>query len=776
MRVVKENRNGAMWWRGLIWSSTARPASVMGRFNARESITVLPRRPSLQYFSFSLLFSFSPVSLMLRHSWKASNPSPSEVPFLLFALFLRKSLSNGSSSCLLLNGNASSGSSDAFSFSSYTPPFPLAMKRIPSSNFPHRFYARQERRLRTFRRVTTRCELLARTTGLASCTLYSSSFFFSTRSRHRSKEPSATGKEKELSSSIGEPKEELAHLFPTPPGDTGNTEGKEKDGWQQAGKAERDHSGSSRHEGGKAAQLSSPSSSSKEWVENPKEFRWDSSQKSFSFSPSSSNTATQPGGGGDRSKGNEGSESHGGPRKKMPFAARKEKVLSTPAAEKERKLRYGKPRKSIDRAKWTQRGMVLAAVFGATGLVYYFTTYTCTLTTDPSPYKNTMFHHFPCDYAIKENRWTGYRQVITLEEEECLAREELEKRVHRRWEESEKERPPAALEAASSFSPLLSFSPSISNDGAPVHAERLTNALPPGPAASVARSHLVVTKKISVHRLKDRMYCYLQKKNSCMIIPLEEEWRAGVPANDGEEYRLHSNGKGIPFATAEKKMRSTRQSGDEDSSAFVLSSMRTEAPALSDALPPGQRSALSEKDNAWTPFHVPSVPPAGERAMTSGTTAPSFLPQSLVVESVVRPLTSKNGYQKGQLPRYEQTIGTVTRELLRKKYEEYLFHRVGVDREIGGTSACHSLEKAPSSPSVSHSSGARVTHRVLVEELVRQNMEVLKKKEKVQLKALIPDMIEFTDEVRKEIQKRLGMEVIIYEFSIRPQPHSPVYL
>lgn len=49
-------------------------------------------------------------------------------------------------------------------------------------------------------------------------------------------------------------------------------------------------------------------------------------------------------------------------------------------------------------------------------VIWYFTTYKVCLTTDPSPYRNTIFQSLPCDYAIVENRWTGRRRVFDLSE------------------------------------------------------------------------------------------------------------------------------------------------------------------------------------------------------------------------------------------------------------------------------------------------------------------------------------------------------------------------
>ncbi|CAD2221342.1 hypothetical protein AGDE_08847 [Angomonas deanei] len=47
-------------------------------------------------------------------------------------------------------------------------------------------------------------------------------------------------------------------------------------------------------------------------------------------------------------------------------------------------------------------------------LVYYFTTKRYVLTTNPSPFKNSKFQHFPCDLAVIENKWTHRRYTVEL--------------------------------------------------------------------------------------------------------------------------------------------------------------------------------------------------------------------------------------------------------------------------------------------------------------------------------------------------------------------------
>ncbi|EPY21984.1 hypothetical protein STCU_08406 [Strigomonas culicis] len=47
-------------------------------------------------------------------------------------------------------------------------------------------------------------------------------------------------------------------------------------------------------------------------------------------------------------------------------------------------------------------------------VVYYFTTYTYELTNNPKPLIRSMFQHYPCDYAVIQNRWTGRETVIEV--------------------------------------------------------------------------------------------------------------------------------------------------------------------------------------------------------------------------------------------------------------------------------------------------------------------------------------------------------------------------
>ncbi|KAG5502024.1 hypothetical protein JKF63_04301 [Porcisia hertigi] len=57
---------------------------------------------------------------------------------------------------------------------------------------------------------------------------------------------------------------------------------------------------------------------------------------------------------------------------------------------------------------------ILAVSVALLYVVYYFTTTTYVLTTDPSPHRNSLFFHFPCDMAIVENRLTRERRTVEV--------------------------------------------------------------------------------------------------------------------------------------------------------------------------------------------------------------------------------------------------------------------------------------------------------------------------------------------------------------------------
>ncbi|CAG9576573.1 conserved hypothetical protein [Leishmania major strain Friedlin] len=57
---------------------------------------------------------------------------------------------------------------------------------------------------------------------------------------------------------------------------------------------------------------------------------------------------------------------------------------------------------------------VLAASVGLLYVLYYLTTDTYVLTTNVSPYRHSLFFHFPCDMAILENRLTHKRHTVEV--------------------------------------------------------------------------------------------------------------------------------------------------------------------------------------------------------------------------------------------------------------------------------------------------------------------------------------------------------------------------
>lgn len=66
----------------------------------------------------------------------------------------------------------------------------------------------------------------------------------------------------------------------------------------------------------------------------------------------------------------------------------------------------------------TQSALVLYTIVGTAVVlycIYYFTTYSFLLTTDPAPQRNTMFQRFPSDYVVIVNKWTGHRRVVEVE-------------------------------------------------------------------------------------------------------------------------------------------------------------------------------------------------------------------------------------------------------------------------------------------------------------------------------------------------------------------------
>lgn len=64
--------------------------------------------------------------------------------------------------------------------------------------------------------------------------------------------------------------------------------------------------------------------------------------------------------------------------------------------------------------------LLLYVLAGGGALLYgllFCTSRRFTMTTDPSPQRNTLFHRFPSDYVVLRNRWTGHRRVIQISPE-----------------------------------------------------------------------------------------------------------------------------------------------------------------------------------------------------------------------------------------------------------------------------------------------------------------------------------------------------------------------
>lgn len=281
-----------------------------------------------------------------------------------------------------------------------------------------------------------------------------------------------------------------------------------------------------------------------------------------------------------------------------------------------------------------RRFVTVSVVVATCVVVYYFTTASVTLTTDPSPYKNTMFHHFACDYAVISNKWTGTRVVISLEDE-------LEKEKQRR--EAAHQQALRLGEAADSSIPI-----------------------PPAP--------ITLTRILKVNKLLGRVHCYLQKKTSLVIVDITNELEP------------------------DRFMRVKQRTGDIDSmERSKIGARRT----LGE-----QRSSIKRE--------------------------PAFLQ----FRSVLRPRDVPNGYQMGQLPKYESTVRTVSLELLSQRYRNLLLQQLH-------------------SPSVAASS---LSSELLAEGVVGGST--------ITASDAVGDPTAFCDDVKREVTKRLGDDVLLYDFSL----------
>ncbi|EKF34029.1 hypothetical protein MOQ_002398 [Trypanosoma cruzi marinkellei] len=88
------------------------------------------------------------------------------------------------------------------------------------------------------------------------------------------------------------------------------------------------------------------------------------------------------------------------------------------------------PGAALSRLKATLSMYGLFGVTVASSVVYYLTTRTYELTTNPDPLCKTRFQHFPSDYAVLQNRWTGKRRVIALRDGDANDSDTREEKQH----------------------------------------------------------------------------------------------------------------------------------------------------------------------------------------------------------------------------------------------------------------------------------------------------------------------------------------------------------
>lgn len=318
--------------------------------------------------------------------------------------------------------------------------------------------------------------------------------------------------------------------------------------------------------------------------------------------------------------------------------------------------------KTFSKEKVIMRLLLAAAGLLFFSVIYYFTTKKYVLTTDPSPYKNTMFFHFPCDYAIVVNRWTRRRRVVSVEE----SQEKLK---------------------------------DVENGGNwPTETSR--NLFNAKPSAQEHSSMRPLTKTVSINCLKDYILCYLQKKYSMVLVEASAE------------------------LTPDRFMRIKKGplSASRPNASIVAPDSMPERRPLWDVLLL-RRRGWNNRTEILT-----EAEPSGKIF--------------IIFESVVRPLQTVNGYQKGELPRYEETIKTVTRQILTRRYKDLLLEKFGVRKD---------------------DSVSRV-HPALAEEMLLQGVVNGKH---VCPANIVPDLESFINEVREEVQKRMGDGVIICDFSAR---------
>ncbi|AYU79850.1 hypothetical protein, conserved [Leishmania donovani] len=254
---------------------------------------------------------------------------------------------------------------------------------------------------------------------------------------------------------------------------------------------------------------------------------------------------------------------------------------------------------------------VLAASVGLLCVLYYFTTYTYVLTTNVSPYRNSLFFHFPCDMAILENKLTHKRHTVEV------------------------------VPAAMAPQPL------VHDNREEVDHAGLAR---PKPA--------VVERRLHINTVLHRVFLYLQKTESLVTVDAQAEM-APYRFMDGANSLGKASRASVGFLREDQLLPDIN-----DYRTSTASSQRRWwqwwGRGASTAAAPLLRSASGSSGYAATAAEIPATPKA---------------PTKILLRSSVRLRDSMNGYQKGHIGTYEQFIHHLAQENIKQRYYAHVLAR-----------------------------------------------------------------------------------------------------
>lgn len=366
---------------------------------------------------------------------------------------------------------------------------------------------------------------------------------------------------------------------------------------------------------------------------------------------------------------------------------------------------------ALGRVRWTLSVYVAIGVVLVLYAVYYLTTYTYVLTTNPAPYRNSLFQHFPCDLAIVENKFTGKRHVVEVTPAiSPLLRDGAAEGDAM----AAMDGPDASGHARSEAATSLDGDESVENN----RAETLT------PTHFVRPAPAIVERQLHVNALLHRVYLYLQKSHSLVLVDAQAELNPQRFMNRANSVGREARAP-VGFLRADQllpdpndrtdpKQQSESKKGNEKRSWWQWATDKAKTSK-------DQNTADSSVSNSTNIMRGAAKPP-----------------KQIYIESEVRLRDAMNGYQKGHLYTYEQTMTHIVQEKLTQRFYNYVLER--------GMSEHRGLRK------------------LFAEEMIRNG---LINGAGVTVAQLVPDVHQFADEVFDDLKAQFGDDVIVYQYSVQ---------